>query len=97
MCAVCDGSAAGAHASRVDGAHGRCAVNVTHVRTTKQKRVLFVTLYVHIRSIGGGAFPHPRFSEYSYFNINIYNYYIRLDDLPVLVTLVVSISIINLL
>ena len=59
--------------------------------------VLFVTLYVHIRSIGGGAFPHPRFSEYLYFNINIYNYYIRLDDLPVLVTLVVSISIINLL
>ena len=61
--------------------------------------VLIVTLYVHIRSIGGGAFPHPRFSEYLYFNINIYNYYIRLDDLPVLVTLVVSISksIINLL
>ena len=58
-----------------------------------------VTLYVHIRSIGGGAFPHPGFSEYLYFNINIYNYYIRLDDLPVLVTLVVSISItiINLL
>ena len=51
--------------------------------------VLIVTLYVHIRSIGGGAFPHPRFSEYLYFNINIYNYYIRLDDLPVLVTLVV--------
>ena len=54
--------------------------------------VLNVTLYVHIRSIGGGAFPHPRFSEYLYFNINIYNYYIRLDDLPVLVTLVVSIK-----
>ena len=56
--------------------------------------VVYVTLYVHIRSIGGGAFPHPRLIQNLYFNI--YNY-IRLDDLPVLVTLVVSISIINLL
>ena len=54
--------------------------------------VVYVTLYVHIRSIGGGAFP--RLIQNLYFNI--YNY-IRLDDLPVLVTLVVSISIINLL
>lgn len=56
--------------------------------------VMYVTLYVHIdiRSIGGGAFP--RLIQNLYFNI--YNY-IRLDDLPVLVTLVVSISIINLL